>query len=247
MTRLLLYLTLLILTGCRSTRPESDYSITEAPVSFTQMSDSLPSDPAVEAIIAPYRTRLQERIDEVIGEATAQLVKGTPESALGNMAAEALLQVANRVEDTPVDMALTNNGGLRTPIGAGLITVGRMFELMPFENAMVILNLSAQQVDSLAQQIARVGGEPIAGFSFIIDETSRQARDIQVDGQPLTNNRTYRLVTSDYLAEGGGNMPVLWDVSTRQKLTLLLRDAFIEYVRDKKIIEPFLDGRIRVE
>ena len=211
------------------------------------MADSVEADAEMEALVAPYRDRLQSSIEEVIGEATAQLVKGTPESPLGNMAAEALLRVVNRWVDEPVDMSLTNNGGLRTPIPAGPITVGKMFELMPFENMMVVLELDAAQVDSLTQQIARRRGEPIAGFSFVIDATTRRARDILVNGQPLDSSRTYRLVTSDYLANGGGGMPALWTPTGRQDLTMLLREAFIEYVREKKIIEPMLDGRIVVK
>lgn len=211
------------------------------------MTDSLPADPDIEALIAPYRAQLQTRVDEVIGQATAQLVKGTPESPLGNMAADAMLFFVNRAVDTPVDMALTNNGGLRIPIAAGPITIGKMFELMPFENMLVILELNAAQVDSLTGQIARVGGEPIAGLSFTIDRTTGRAYDIRVGSQPLSAGRTYRLVTSDYLANGGGNMPALWTPAGREDLPLLLRDAFIEYIRHKKTIEPVLDGRIRVK
>ena len=55
----------------------------------------------------------------------------------------------------------------------------------------------------------------------------------------------YRLVTSDYLANGGGRMPALWTPTGREDLTVLLRDAFIQYIREKKTIEPILDGRIR--
>ncbi len=208
------------------------------------MTDSLPPDPAIEALVAPYREGLQEQIEEVIGEAAGLLEKGTPEGALGNMAADALLHTVNRMVDTPVDMALTNNGGLRVPIQAGPITVGEMFELMPFENMTVVLELTGVQVDSLAQQIARTGGEPIAGFRFAIDPATRTAKNVQVGGAPLDPDRRYRLVTSDYLADGGGRMPALWNPAGRVNLNLLLRDAFIQYVRDKGTIEPVLDGRI---
>ena len=236
-----------LVSGCRTSQPTTPLALAELPVSYTEMTDSVTSDPALDAIIKPYRDRLEASMNEIIGEATAQLVKGKPESPLGNMAAEALLQEVNQWLDTPIDMALTNNGGLRTPIPQGPISVGKMYELMPFENLIAVLELNAVQVDSLAQQIARLGGEPIAGFTFTIDSTTRSARNILVNGQPLDENRTYRLVTSDYLANGGGGMPALWNPLGRQDGTMLLRDAFVEYVREKKIIEPMLDGRIRVE
>jgi 2',3'-cyclic-nucleotide 2'-phosphodiesterase (5'-nucleotidase family) len=110
----------------------------------------------------------------------------------------------------------------------------------------VVLELTDVQVDSLAQQIARIGGEPIAGFRFAIDSSTRRAHGIQVDGKPLESGRRYRLATSDYLADGGGGMPALWNPAGRENLNLLLRDAFIQYVRDKGTIVPEMEGRIVV-
>ncbi len=234
-----------LLAGCKSSEPAVHYQITDAPAGFTAISDSLSDDPEIESIILPYRQRLENAINEVIGQAEVQLQKGGLESTLGNMSADAMLQVANRVAGAPVDMALTNNGGLRVPIQKGPISVGKVFELMPFENMMVVLEFSAAQVDSLAQQLAAAGGEPIAGFSFSFDEETRLAGDILVAGAPLDAGRTYRLVTSDYLANGGGRIRALWDPVGREDLNMLLRDAFIEYIRETKNINPQMEGRIR--
>lgn len=230
--------------GCKTAQPATELQLSEAPVRFTEMTDSIPPDPAIEALVVPYRDRLQEKIDEVIGQATGLLEKGSPEGPLGNMAADALRYSVNQVVDKPVDMALTNNGGLRVPINAGPITVGKIFELMPFENVTVVLEMNAVQIDSLAQQIARAFGEPIAGFSFTIDPDNRTAHNILINGQAPAAGRLYRLATSDYLANGGGRLPALWDVREREELNLLLRDAFIQYIRDTGTIEPVMDGRI---
>ncbi len=235
----------LLLVGCKSSEPVVGYQIADAPAGYTAISDSLSGDPEIEALISPYRQRLENAINEVIGQAEVQLQKGGLESTLGNMSADAMLQVANREAIAPVDMSLTNNGGLRVPIQKGPITVGKVFELMPFENMMVVLELSAVQVDSLVQQLAAAGGEPIAGFSFSFDPETRVAGDILVGGAPLDAGRTYRLVTSDYLADGGGRVRAIWDPVGREDLNILLRDAFIEYIRETKNISPQLDGRIR--
>lgn len=237
-------LSCLMITGCKTAQSTADYQLAEAPVRFTEMTDSLPPDPAIEALVAPYRDRLQEKIDEVIGEATGLLEKKSPEGTLGNMAADALLYSVNQMVDTPVDMALTNNGGLRVPINPGPITVGKIFELMPFENMTIVLEMDPVQMDSLAQQIARAFGEPIAGFSFTIDAAARTAHNLLINGSVPEEGRIYRLATSDYLANGGGRLPALWDARGRQELNLLLRDAFIQYIRDKGSIEPMIDGRI---
>lgn len=211
---------------------------------YTAISDALQADPTIEAIIAPYRQRLEAGVNEEIGTTTVHLQKGGLESGLGNMAADAMLQVANTLSGKPVDMALTNNGGLRVTISKGPITVGEIFELMPFENMMTVLDLSATQVDSLANQLAAARGEPIAGFSFTIDEATQKAHDILVNNQPLSADRTYRLVTSDYLANGGGRIAAIWQPLGREDLNMLLRDAFIEYIRGEGTISPAVEGRI---
>jgi 2',3'-cyclic-nucleotide 2'-phosphodiesterase (5'-nucleotidase family) len=240
---LLLTLTFGSLAGCRTTAPapEAPWHLASAPVTYTVMGDSLPADPAMEAFVAPFREQLEARVNAVIGHAAAPFEKGQPEAPLGNLAANAMLAEVQTHVDRPVDMALTNNGGLRIPLNAGPITVGLIYELMPFDNMLSVLDLTGVQVDSLAQQLARLGGEPIAGFSLAID--GRRAVDVRVAGQPLDPARTYRLVTSDYLANGGGNLPALWSPAGRQDLGVLLRDAYIGYIRRQGTITPEVDGR----
>lgn len=247
-------LLILSLVGCRTSRPPDaalDAALNTAPavltlnrpqVSFTPIGDSLADDSAMAALVVPYRDQLESRVNEVIGTAEAPFEKGQPEAPLGNLAADAMLADVQQWVDRPVDIALTNNGGLRIPLNAGRITVGLIYELMPFDNLLSVLDLTGVQVDSLAQQLARLGGEPIAGFTFVIDR--ERARDILVAGAPLDVDRMYRLVTSDYLANGGGNMPALWEPSGRQDLGVLLRDTYIRHIRALGTIRPSMDGRI---
>ena len=233
---------MLLLAGCGSSAPLLTGTPQEA-VSFTVISDSLAPDPAMVALTTPYGETLNAEMNEVIGFANGEIREGRPEGPLGTFAGEAMLSVVQKLVDRPVDMALTNNGGLRVPLGPGPLTVGRMFELMPFENMMIVLDMSAAEVDSLANELADNGGDPIAGFSFVID--GNRATDVRVAGAPLDPNRTYRLVTSDYLANGGGPYEVLWRVTEREELSYLLRDAFIEHLKAIGTIEPITGGLIR--
>ncbi len=247
---LVLLLTTSVHLGCQSTRTATGPDL-QSPkasrVSFTETTDAIPADPALDAIVAPYRARMQSNIEEVIGEATGEFTKGgpLPETTLGNMAADAMLHVIQQQVDSEVHIALTNNGGLRVPIAEGPITVGKMFELMPFENTTVILHLDGVQIDSLAQQIAR-SSAAISGMSFKIDGDTRTAFDIHVQGRPLEPGAEYRLVTSDYLANGGGSIDMLHAPVTRQEFPIFLRDLFIAYVREKGTLTPTLDGRMQV-
>ena len=234
------WLTLLLLClwfpGCKSDEGSA--------VSFSVITDSISTDPSLDSIIRPYRDSLEGIVSEVVGRTEIELSKGGLESTLGNMAADAMLFAIRREVDYPVEISLTNNGGLRVSISKGPITLEKMYELMPFENRMVVLTLSDIQVDSLAAQLARTGGEPVSGLSFKIDRTQRRAVDVLVDGKPLKSGKSYHLVTSDYLANGGGHMPVLWTALEKEEHALLLRDAFTQYIRAQKVIHPVLNGRI---
>jgi 2',3'-cyclic-nucleotide 2'-phosphodiesterase (5'-nucleotidase family) len=218
-------------------------------VTHTVVADSIGDDPDVETLVAPFRERMGDRIQEVVGEASGLLTKGWPEGTLGTFAADALLWAARSRVPVEVEMALMNNGGLRVPIAPGPITVGKMFELMPFENMVSVLVLSGEQVRALAGAIARRGGEPIAGFSLRIELVGgeRVARDVRVGGEPVDPARRYRLATNDYLANGGDEFGILLEALEREDLPLLVRDAFLEYIRQAGIIEPRMDGRITAE
>jgi 2',3'-cyclic-nucleotide 2'-phosphodiesterase (5'-nucleotidase family) len=187
-----------------------------------------------------------EEIQQVIGETTDVLSKAWPEGTLGNFATDAMLWSANQHGSTPVDMALTNNGGLRVPIGPGPVTLGHMYELMPFDNMLSILVLTGAQIQTLCDELANRRGEPIAGFTFRIETQgeARVARDISVGDEPLDPAAEYRIVINDYLANGGESFLIPQDPVGREDLPILLRDAFIEYLRFRKVIEPELQGRI---
>jgi len=207
---------------------------------------SVQDDPTVERIVAPYRARMEEEIQQVIGQTTGMLSKSVPEGTLGNFATDAMLWAANQSSSEPVAMALTNNGGLRVPIGPGPITLGQMYELMPFENMLSVLVLNGSQVRDLCNQLAEKWGEPIAGFTFRIEveEGSRVAKQIMVGEEPLDLEAKYRLVTNDYVANGGDSFPALLAPEGREDLPVLLRDSFIGYLRAMEVIEPMLEGRI---
>jgi 2',3'-cyclic-nucleotide 2'-phosphodiesterase (5'-nucleotidase family) len=226
--------------------PAGALTVLDAPVSFSVVEGSIQDDPVIEAMVAPFRARMGEEIQQVIGESTGMLSKAVPEGTLGNFATDAMLWAANARIPEPAHMALTNNGGLRVPIIAGPITMGQMYELMPFENMLSVLVLSGSQVQVLCDQLADVRGEPIAGFSFRIevDGSNRVARDVMVGSKPLDLEAEYRLVTNDYMANGGDSPSVLQSPVAREDLPVLLRDAFIDYVRYLGVIEPKLEGRI---
>lgn len=221
-------------------RPEASYRAT-----FAVVDADLPPDPGVEAAIAPFRMQMQAEMQEVVGQATGAFVKDDPEGALDNLVADAVLVGARRRSRDTVHAALVNDGGLRVPVAAGPILVRHAYELLPFENYVVVLDLTGEQMQRLANEVARTNGEPIAGWTLTLEgETATSAL---VGGKPIAPDATYRVATVDYLADGGGAWSVLWEVAdgAREELAVLIRDVFVEYVREQGVVSPKLDGRVR--
>ncbi len=230
--------------GATRVRQEAPIDVVSA-ARYVVITDSLEDDPDLDALVAPFREVIGEQMSTVIGNATGEFVKAQPESSLGNLVADAMLDQIQALVATPVDVAVTNAGGLRVPIPAGPVPLGTIYELMPFENWLMVITLSATGMDSLAQQMARRRGEPTAGWSFLIDTEAQTASDIRVGGEPLQADRLYRIVTTDYLVSGGGGMPALQSPLQQEEIPVLLRDAIASYIREQGRIEPLRDGRLR--
>lgn len=221
-------------------------AVDPAGVTHAVITQEIGEDEAVAELVAPFREQLEAEMQAPVAEAAFEIARDDAafESTLNNLAADAMLAVAEAVAGEAFDFAVGNQGGLRVPIAAGPVTLGNVFELMPFENYLVGQVLTGVQVDSLAQQIARYGGEPVSGIRFAVTADAR-AVDIEIRGEPLDPERTYRVVTHNYLAYGGGDMPALWEPVDRFELPVPLRDAFVTYFRQLGTLAPELDGRIR--
>lgn len=228
--------------------PSDRRSGVEAVASFSQVADTVPADPAVEVMIAPYRSQLESHLTEVLAQATGLFAKADPEGALDNLVADAVLHGARRLSRDTVHVVLVNDGGLRVPVAAGPILMRHTYELLPFENYITVLELTGVQLDRLADQVAQSGGEPVAGWTMVLD--GEDATRVLVGGAEIDPQATYRLATVDYLADGGGSWSVLWEPSAhedREDMTVLIRDVFVDYLRERGVVSPELDGRIRRE
>ncbi|MDE2764600.1 MAG: 5'-nucleotidase [Gemmatimonadota bacterium] len=237
----------LVLAAC-SGAPQpapAPFAIQETHVDFTRVGDGIEPAPDVEAMIAPYREQLEEQLAVVLGHAEGDFSKDDPEGTLDNLVAEALLHAARGHSGDTVHASLVNEGGLRIPLAAGPILMRHAYELLPFENFVIVLSLSGAQLEELADQIARTTGEPVAGWTMELD--GDDAINVRVDGEPVDPDRIYRLATVDYLVNGGGAWGVLWEVEpgAREELGILIRTAFVEYLRERGTVSPVLDGRIR--
>jgi 2',3'-cyclic-nucleotide 2'-phosphodiesterase (5'-nucleotidase family) len=237
----------LVFTACRI---PSAYYKTETLFYEPGKQQAIISDSIMEMEILPYQQKLNSLVDRVIGFSEIKMQKGKPESLLGNFTADLALYLArkkyNKPGAAPPDFCVLNNGGLRSALPEGKITVKNIFELMPFENELVVITLSGDSVRSLLKYISAAGGVPVSNIKMNLTDT--MLANTYIDGSLFTTSRNYKIVTSDYLAEGGDKMVMFMGAVTTERINLKLRDAIIEYIEELSLsgknISSALDGRI---
>lgn len=208
------------------------------------------TDPSIDQMIAPYKQKLDAQMNEVIGYADEALKKEQPDGALGNMVADACLSYAIKNNEKAADFCVLNSGGIRIPgIQQGEITVGRIYELMPFDNMIEVIALDGAACKELFNWIIKWGGAPVSGLTFTIE--NNEAKNITINGSPFDENKTYLVATTDFIANGGDGAGMFKNPSYRAQLNYKLRDAILEYIRDKWANKTNLkadnDGRITIK
>jgi 2',3'-cyclic-nucleotide 2'-phosphodiesterase (5'-nucleotidase family) len=213
--------------------------------------ETLSADSSIIRAYWPYKQKVDAEMDHIIGYAQTDLVKGKPESKLTNFLADLLLEEATRTlnhSGNPVapQVAFLNYGGIRTGIAQGDVTVRKIFELMPFENELVVLQLSGSDMQLFLDLIASRGGDSVSGVRFKIK--NENASEVAVGDKPLDPNGRYWLATSDYVADGGDNYHMLHNSLDRINTSDKIRDVIIRYLErthaEGMIINPETDGRI---
>lgn len=200
--------------------------------SFYRINNRSDSDPELERMIRPYREKLDAQMNEVIAQCESELVKARPNSTMGNWFADALLEEAERIYQKDIDVAMQNYGGLRIPtLRQGGITVGNIYELMPFDNKLVVLTMDAALFQRLLNRIAEKGGWPIS-HTLTFTMNGDKAENVKVKGEDLDPNRNYTVAIADYIANGGDNCFFL-DQAQREDHDVMIRDLIIDHLKSK--------------
>ncbi len=232
--------------GCSSVQHISKTEIGFESVS--SKSDIVP-DVEITSMIEPYKSTLDVQMNEVIGTVSQELTKKKPESTLGNWYADAMI-AGTKKEGHPVDFAISNYGGLRVPyISAGPLTRGEIYELCPFDNLLVIVDVPGDILDSLLQQIASSEGWPVSnGLRMVIKDN--KIASCKIHNQSIISSQVYKVAMPDYVANGGDGLKALIPLS-RIQTSKLIRDILIEYAQETtrtgKNISASIDGRITIQ
>ena len=215
--------------------------------------EALPVDASSDAIqdtvylkqLAPIKADLEQQLNVQIGYAPERLWVGDPECPMLNWATDALWEAAKKVYPEKVDISIVNMGGMRCEWPAGPITKEKVFELMPFDNELVVLTLKGEDIISLCESFAKYGGQGVAGMRVTVIDGN--LADVQVGGKAVDPKALYTVATSDYLSGGTDHMEALTRYVEYWKSDLKIRDLYMEAVQTQDTLRAAVDGRMTMK
>lgn len=216
--------------------------------SISSKSGIVPDD-SITAMIAPYKEKLDVQMNEVIANVAEEMTRKKPESTLGNWYTDAMLSASKKAGYDAV-FAISNYGGLRVPyLSAGPLTRGELYELCPFDNLLLIVDVPGNILDTLLQKIASSDGWPISG-DIRMTIKDHVMTSCTIANKPINSTATYKVAMPDYVANGGDDMKMLIPLP-RIQTGLLVRDILIGYAletaRNGKEISAPIEGRIIIQ
>ncbi|MBA3664149.1 MAG: 5'-nucleotidase C-terminal domain-containing protein [Bacteroidetes bacterium] len=228
-------------TGC-----SRHYTKQKEIFSHVSLKENVPQ-PLSNDSIYRFRQKVEKETGRVIAVTEGALTKDGAESTLGNFVCDALKQAAGKIYPAEkIDVVIINRGGLRMSIAAGEIKVGTIFELMPFENEMVLIKMSGECLLKFGNLVIDQK-HPFFGLKVKIKD--KQVSMTMNDGTSIDKEKFYTVESSDYLARGSDNFLFLKEGAIANS-GLKIRDAIIRYcektTEEGKQIKPYTDGRIEI-
>ncbi|HJV88678.1 MAG TPA: 5'-nucleotidase C-terminal domain-containing protein [Holophagaceae bacterium] len=178
------------------------------------VTESIPDDPEIQKVIAPLAEEIRASFGQPLVQAPQGVFRGRrgEENLLGYWVSDVMRQAAQPLVGAPVRFAITNAGGLRANLRPGQLKVGDIFELMPFENELIVIELTGAEVIQVVKEgLLRRGGEPCSGVKVKVEGTPQQATLVVTweDGSPIDPAAVVKVATTDYLYGGGDSIPTL--------------------------------------
>lgn len=222
-------------------------------------SPAIQPDPAIQKIVDKANEEVAPIVNEVVGHTNVNLTRSSSsESNLGDVVTDAMNQRADQLEGAGAgagagaDFAFTNSGGIRSDIPSGDITRGQVFEALPFNNVLTTVTLTGEQVKQVLETgvSGKHGIVQVSGLKFTYDPSKPvgervTSMTVAATGQPLDPNASYRVVTNDFMYNGGdeyttfgqGTNPTVYSDT-------LLSDALVSYLKANSPINQQVEGRI---
>ncbi len=235
---------LLLILSCTSTK------ISKIEGKRLDIDETIKPNQAIEDYIKPYRERVNKDMDSVISFALDTYSKSDGEfnTAIGNLMADAVYSESNPVFNKRtgknIDFVLLNHGGIRSIISKGKITTRTAYEVMPFENSVVVVAIKGEQVNEMMAYLSKAKrAHPV---SYQLQLTLTKNGDVSsatVNGKPIDATKTYYVATNDYLYNGGDGMTFFHPNDSMYVLDYKIRNVLIDNFKKKDTLNPKRDNR----
>jgi len=209
--------------------------------------DEVEDDAQMLKVIDKWKVKLSAIAEEKVTTSTRALTRSySEESLLGDMVADAMLNAF-----PTYDFAVTNSGGLRQDIDAGAVTVGELISAFPFPNTVVQLEMRGSDIRSMFEHGASLTNgilQASKGVEMAYDESRKTGNRVtisKINGAPLDDNRSYRVLTSNFLADGGDGFLMFKNALSYKNTGVELLQSMIEYMKTFKTYDPKIEGRVK--
>ncbi|AWM14530.1 5'-nucleotidase C-terminal domain-containing protein [Flavobacterium sp. NRK F10] len=243
-------LTFFSLTSCESYKGK----IYEVKGSNININENQHSRNDIENFVAPFRNHINKDLDSILAynPVDQDKSKGKWQSNIGNLLAETTLALGDKVfemrEHKSIDFCILNHGGIRSVIPKGNVTTRTAYEVMPFENSLIVAELKGSQIREIADYLLENRKpHPLAGITIYISEDEKSVDKILIRNKPLEDQKTYYVATSDYLANGGDNMTFFTESPKKYDLDYKLRNLLIDYFKSVDTLPNLTDKKIIIE
>lgn len=249
----------LIALGLLASCSPAQYTVREIKHQQYQVNlDDKSVDSSVYRFVTPFRDSLGLIMNRKLASSQAILVRPVcsgkvkkDQTALINFVADAWNAVATKEffdnQGITPDFLFSSCGSVRASLPKGDITLGNVYELMPFDNYFVVAELAPKEMELLLKYLATTDNNPVSNLTMSVK--NGKATSVLIGGKPYDRSKTYRVALSNYHAGGGDNMPFLKDATKSYVSPLLFRDALIQYLKELssngKMIVPDYEQRIK--
>lgn len=212
---------------------------------------NVPEDPIVAGAISALQKPILAMRREIVGSTETGLKGGRDnyirESPLGNVIADAMLDATRQAGAVA---AFMNAGGIRASVEPGPISYETAYSIQPFNNTLVILDVTGQELLASLEHGTSGGGflQVSSGFSYTVDynqPAGKRVTQASVGGRPIEPAQTYRVTLNSFVASGGDAHNVFKEAKGKRTDTGLVDiDVLVDYLRKHQPLNPKLEGRI---
>lgn len=213
------------------------------------INDSISSIQEIEDFIKPFRDRVNKDMDSVLGYSMDNYSKtnGDLNTAVGNFMADAVMEMSNPIYKSrtgnDIDMVLLNHGGIRSTLYKGDITTRTAYQLMPFDNEVIVVEMNGKIVREMINYLQKAKrAHPISGLKITLD-SEYNLIESKINGEPVNDSTIYHIATNDFLYDGGDRMTFLKNGNQMQSLDYKIRNLLIDYFKKHDTLSPTIDDR----